>query len=272
VEFDGPSVVRSPTGLVAFGLAPDADGGRRPVVVKVADARADEGLAWAALRHFDGRGAVRLLAHADGASLLERAVPGRLLSELVRDGRDDEATAILCDIAAALHRPAVPAAGIGFPTVADWGRGFDRYRRWGDAAVPPALVDRAAAVFEELAASQEAPRLLHGDLHHFNVLHDAGRGWLAIDPKGVIGEPAYEFGALLRNPWGDGFDRTACAAPGVVDRRSRLIAKRLGLDRRRVLAWGYAQAVLSAVWSQEDGEAPDHALAVAEAISRTGPT
>ena len=240
-------------------------------MVKVADERADENLAWAALRHFDGRGAVRLLAYADGASLLERAVPGRRLSDLIRDGRDDEATVILCDVTAALHRPDVPAADVGFRTVVDWGQGFDRYRRSGDAAVPLWLVDRAAAVFDEMAASQEAPRLLHGDLHHFNVLLDAERGWVAIDPKGVIGEPAYEFGAALRNPWGDGFDRAVCASPAVADRRSRIIAERLGVDQRRVLAWGFAQAVLSAVWSREDGEAPDHALAVANAISRTLP-
>lgn len=262
----------SPRGCVAFGrTAGDAGGagGMRAVAVKVAAAGSDEGLAWAALRHFAGAGSVRLLDHAEGASLLERAVPGRPLSALVRADGDDEATVILGAVAAALHRADAPPPDVGFPTVADWGRAFGRYRRSGDAAVPPALVDRAAALFDELVASQDAPRLLHGDLHHDNVLFDAGRGWLAIDPKGVLGEPAYEFGALFRNPWDEGIAPAFCASPPIVDRRSRIIVERFGLDRRRLLAWGFAQAVLSAVWSREDGEAPDHALAVADAIRAT---
>lgn len=268
VAMDG-APVRSPSGCIAFGRMTGTAGEVRAVVVKVAGAGSDEGLAWAALRHFGGEGSVRLLDVADDASLLERVVPGWLLADRLRAGGDDQATTILCDVAAALHRHDAPPEDAGFPAVEDWGRGFARYRQSGDAALPQVLVERAAAVFDEMAASQEPPRLLHGDLHHFNVLLDVDRGWLAIDPKGVVGELAYEFGPLLRNPWGHGFDQQACAAPAVVDRRTRLIAERVGLDRRRLLAWGFAQAVLSAVWSREDGEAPDHALAVADTIWAT---
>jgi streptomycin 6-kinase len=124
-------------------------------------------------------------------------------------------------------------------------------------------VDRAGALFAELAASQGERRLLHGDLHHGNVLWDDRRGWLAIDPKGVVGEPAYEFGAALRNP---DAAPTLVASPAVARRRSHIIADRLGLDRRRVLAWGFAQAVLAAVWAREGGDAPDWALAAALAL------
>lgn len=271
VAVDGEPV-RSPSGCLTFGRIAGAVGDVRDVVVKVTGAGSDEGLAWAALRHFAGKGSVRLLDVEEGASLLERVVPGQLLVDHLRVRGDDEATAILCDVAAALHRLDAPSPGAGFPTVEDWGGGFARYRRSGDTALPAAVVARAADIFDEMAASQEVRRLLHGDLHHFNVLLAADRGWLAIDPEGVLGEPAFEFGAALRNPWGNGFGRSVCAAPAVVDRRTRLIAERLGLDRRRLLAWGFAQAVLSAVWSREDGEAPDHALAVAAAISATSTT
>jgi streptomycin 6-kinase len=255
-------------GCVALAHRPRGDGTPEPVVVKVVDDREDEARAWVALRHFAGRGAVRLLAHADGASLLERALPGQALVALTSAGRDDEATAILCDVAAALHAPRLDddLLAHGFPTVADWGRGFDRWLAAGAPLLPRALVDRAAALYAELAASQDAPRLLHGDLHHFNVLRDDARGWLAVDPKGVIGERAHEPGAMLRNPVGAAFDRALTASTAVAARRAAIAAERLALDRRRVLAWGFAQAVLSAVWSWEDGESPDHALAVAEAI------
>src|SRR5689334_540610 len=70
----------SPRGCVAFAHRTRAGGAREAVVVKVVDDRSDEGRAWVALRHFAGRGSVRLLAHADGASLLERARPGHALA------------------------------------------------------------------------------------------------------------------------------------------------------------------------------------------------
>ena len=257
--------MHSPNGCVAYARRQTGE----PVVVKVTAPRSDERRGWAALRHWDGRASVRLLDHADGVALIERALPGRPLSELVLAGRDDEATAQLCAVAAALHRLPPPAAAPGvpsFPSVADWGRGLERYRRSGAAVLPRALVDRAAHVFAELAASQAEPRLLHGDLHHFNILLDDARGWLAVDSKGLLGEPAYEFGAALRNPAGAGYDPALYATPTVVERRSHIIAEQLGLDRRRLLAWAFAQAVLSAVWSWEDGEPPRDALIVARAI------
>lgn len=265
VRRDGDPLV-TPRSCVAFGRVADETGDARDVVVKVACTGSDEDLAWAALHHFGGRGCVRLLDHADDAILLERASPGRPLVDLVRAGRDDEATATLCDVATALHAREPPAGAPAFPSAADWGGGFDRYRRTRHAALPAALVDRAEGYFREMVTSQATSRLLHGDLHHENVLLDARRGWLAIDPKGVLAEPAYEFGALLRNPWGNGVDPALCASPTVADRRSWIVAERSGLDRRRVLAWGFAQAVLSAIWSHEDGHAPDHALAVAAGL------
>jgi len=81
------------------------------------------------------------------------------------------------------------------------------------------------------------------------VLHDAARGWVAIDPKGVLGEPEYEAGALLRNPG----EPERYASPEIVERRVRCCEARLGLDAGRMVAWGFAQAVLSAIWGVEDG-------------------
>jgi streptomycin 6-kinase len=257
--------MQSPTGCVAF--AHRTTNGQ-PVVVKVADPGSGEMLGVAALRHYQAKGSVAVLDHIDGAALLERACPGWPLSELVLAGRDDEATGHLCAVAAALHNPALPAetSGMVFPRVEDWGSGFARYRRSGDGSLPAALVERAGALFAELAASQDSRRLLHGDLHHDNILWDERRGWLAIDPKGVLGEAAYEFGAALRNP---ASAPTLVASPAVADRRSHIIAERLGLDRWRVVAWAFAQAVLAAVWAWEDGQQAEWALAAAAALRPT---
>lgn len=244
----------SPTALVAFG---DSDG--RAVVVKLARGD-DERRAAAALCHYAGHGAVRLLAAREGALLLERAVPGVPLSARVHDGCDDDATVILCDVIAALHRPAPPQEG--FPGVAAWGSALDAEPS-ADRRLPTAMLARARGLQRDLASSQPGERLLHGDLHHDNVVLDAARGWLAIDPKGVIGESAYEVGAALRNPAGD---PRWFAVPSILDRRARTFAERLGLDLERIFAWGYAQAVLAAVWAIEDGADPAAGLATAAAL------
>jgi streptomycin 6-kinase len=111
-------------------------------------------------------------------------------------------------------------------------------------------VDQAEARFAELTITMSEPVLLHGDLHHQNILSASRQPWLAIDPKGVIGEPAYEAGALLRNPMPHllHMDR-----PGqVLARRIEQLSDQLELDRMRVRDWALAQAVLAAWWALED--------------------
>ncbi|NJN15333.1 MAG: phosphotransferase [Oscillochloris sp.] len=204
----------------------------------------------AALTLYGGNGAVKLLA-ADGqggALLLERLLPGTPLRDL---GDDDAATVIAADVMQRL-RPAPPPLH-SFPSVTDWFNGLTRLRAEFDGGYgpfPAQMVARAEALYSELTASAADPIVLHGDLHHTNILRSERDGWLAIDPKGVIGEPAYEVGALLRNPlslpeWPDLRRR--------LDRRADILCERLGLERRRVLGWAAAQMVLSAWWSYEDG-------------------
>ena len=85
----------------------------------------------------------------------------------------------------------------------DWFKGFKRLRaryQGGTGPLDPGLVQRAEAASQEFFAEAYVPTLIHGDLHHFNIL-SSERSWLAIDPKGVIGPAAYEVGPLLTNPW-----------------------------------------------------------------------
>ena len=124
------------------------------------------------------------------------------------------------------------------------------------------MLDRAEGLYAELSASQGPRVLLHGDLHHYNILEDARRGWLAIDPKGVLGERAFEAGAMLRNPLGE---MRQFADAAIISRRTAILTELLGLDRQRILGWAFSQAVLSALWSIEDGGEPDQGLAMARA-------
>ena len=220
----------------------------------------------AALRYYDGRGIVRLLeADPDqGAQLLERLRPGTLLVSL---DDDEQATAIAAQVMRKLWRPAPPAPV--FPTVARWAEGMGRLRACFGGATGPfprTLVEQAESLFAELLGSMAAPVLLHGDLHHENILAAQREPWLALDPKGVIGEPAYEVGALLRNP----LPRLlVMPQPGRVQaRRVDQLAEALGFDRERIRGWGLAQAVLSAWWSYEDGDSDWRpAIACAELLA-----
>lgn len=203
-----------------------------------------------ALRVFAGHGAVRLLEveMTDRALLLERLEPGTPLS-MVTD--DAEAMSAAAAVQRQLWRP-VPNQH-PFPSVADWAGGFQRLRQrfdGGTGPLPVPLVQRAEQLFAELLDSMAEPVVLHGDLHHGNVLAACRERWLAIDPKGVIGEPAYETGALLRNPLPE-----LLAEPQprrLLARRADQLADELGFDRKRVLDWAVAQAVLSACWTLED--------------------
>src|SRR5207244_12927321 len=115
----------------------------------------------------------------------------------------------------------------------------------------------------DLLASMSEPALLHGDLHYGNILADGPHSWRAIDPKGLVGEPAYEVGAVLLNEIPAG----AAAAP-ILARRVDQLAEALGFDRARPRGWGLAQAVLSAWWSFEDhGHGWEPAITCAELLA-----
>jgi streptomycin 6-kinase len=208
-----------------------------------------------ALRCYDGRNCVRLLAadEVQGLALLERLIPGTTLTGLADEAHDEQATSIAAAVMRGLWRPAPPDHG--FPRIEDWLEGLHRLRQHFDGGVGPfplALVEEAESLTADLLASAAAPVLLHGDLHHDNILAAQRQPWLAIDPKGIVGEPAYEVGAMLRNLWPD---QHTISNPGrLLTRRVYQLSEELDLDRARVRGWAVAQAVLSAWWSIEDNE------------------
>lgn len=203
-----------------------------------------------ALGLWEGHGIAELLdCDPDrGVMLLERLEPGLPLATVEAD---EEATRIFTRVARQLWRPA-PAVH-HFETPQTWARGLGRLRRrfgGGTGPLPDRLVETAEALYAGLLSSAAEPVLLHGDLHHWNILSAQRQPWLAIDPKGIVGEPCYEVGAWLRNPLPGLFDWPDL--PRVFARRVEILVSELGFDRERVVGWGLAQAVLSAWWSIED--------------------
>jgi streptomycin 6-kinase len=211
----------------------------------------------ATLGAYAGRGAVRLLAHdpARGAHLLERAEPGTPASSLVPHD-DAAALAALLSVRRELHAAPVPSDGV-VPDVSRLGRSFDRYLRTypGDGPLPRRFVATAARLLDELCASAPARVVLHGDLHHDNVLraddHAGRERWLAIDPHGWVGDPGYDLGTILFNPLEVPDAAVLDLLPG---RLERIVADG-GQPRERAVAWCFVKAVLSDVWTTEgDGE------------------
>jgi len=244
-----------------------ADG--QPAVLKLGPppvpgvAPSDYGHEFPALRAAAGHGMVTLLEYDQdgGAALLARIRPGTPLTELVLSGRDEQATAIAVAVMRRIH--AVPAGAHPFPTLSAWG---GAYQRGCPPGIPYDVFDRGARLYRELLADAAPAVLLHGDLHHDNILRgptcssESGEsdGWWAIDPKGVLGEPAYEAAALLRNPYPGLLHLDDPAR--VVRRRVDQLAEGLDVPRERIRAWGYAQTVLAAVWDAEDGHQPGDTL------------
>lgn len=219
-----------------------------------------------ALTQYDGHGAVRLLAYdaVRGALLLERAVPGTMARAVVPE-RDLVATAAIITVMRQLHTAPLPPAGLPDLVERDRPSFAEHLRHYpGDTPFPRRLVERAAGLLEELSASATDRVVLHGDLHHDNVLRAKREPWLAIDPHGVVGDPGCEVGAMLYNP---DPERRDPALVSLVPARVEQLADGLGMPEDRVVAWGFVQAVLSEVWTAEEEGAPiTRALDVALAL------
>jgi streptomycin 6-kinase len=196
----------------------------------------------AALRLWDGDGAVRLLAHDESrlALLIERCVPGNPLSEVA----PEQALTALVGLLPRLWRPAGEPFAAGSDQARYWAE--ELAPRWEQAGRPceRRLVDAATGTLRELAGSQGEQLLLNQDLHVNNVLRARREPWLVIDPKPLVGERELAVAALVRD-FGLGHGRAE-----VQHRLDRLTAE-LGADRERSRGWSFAYAV---VWAFLDEE------------------
>jgi streptomycin 6-kinase len=249
LEADGAPFV---TGYSRSLLAPVRQGGRAAMLKIAADADEQRGalqMVWWA-----GEGAAPVLAHDGEALLLVRLEGPRSLAEMARSGDDDAATRILCSVADRLHAPRSGGPPEGLVPLERWFRALAPA-----AAAHEGLFAAAHRTAEALFARPAEPWVLHGDLHHANVLDGADLGWRAIDPKGLIGARAYDYANILCNPEGP-----TATSPGRLVRQAAVIAEAARLPRREVLAWTHAHAGLSAAWCLQDGFDPTAALQIAE--------
>ena len=206
--------------------------------------------------------------------LLERLVPGEMLVT-VKD--DEEATRIAAQVMKKIWRP-VKSSGLPlvqervpalpkFIQLTDWFDGLKKLRlmfNGGTGPLDERIVERVERWVSDAFAENYSPVLLHGDFHHYNIL-SSERGWLIIDPKGVIGPAGYEVGPLLMNPWGDLLNGTNYRL--LTKRRIDILHEHLGFERERIHEWGLAHAVLSAWWSIGDNIEDEYSIRFAEMMA-----
>jgi streptomycin 6-kinase len=243
---DGPPLVTHSSHLLPVRQA------GVPAMLKVAT-EAEEKFGGLLMAWWDGQGAARVLARHGDALLLERAMGGRSLSDYARNGRDDEATRIICATIATLHAPRSGALPDLIP-LPIWFQELEPA-----AARHGSILEASAAAARELLAAPREIGVLHGDIHHDNILDFEQRGWLAIDPKRLVGERGFDYANLFCNP-----EHETALAARQFHHRLAIVTEMSGIERRRLLQWILAWAGLSAVWFLGDGVTPETDFAVAE--------
>jgi streptomycin 6-kinase len=200
---------------------------------------------------YNGKKMVQLLKADPGAGvlLLERIRPGTPLTEVQQED-DKKATTIMAELIRDMSA-LVPKEN-NFPTLTQW---FETFQRIRNEKIPSEfipLIEKAEEIVSELEKSKSAEKLLHGDLHFENVLLDEKKGWIAIDPKGVIGDPVYETARLLHNP--NSMLVKAKNPQEIVEKRIEILSSILKWDKERIAKWGYVDCVLASCWSIEDNQ------------------
>jgi streptomycin 6-kinase len=240
-------------------LAPVRTADGESAMLKIAGHQEEENggrlMAWWA-----GVGAARVLAIEGPAILLERLSGGASLAAMARAGEDAAATRIICDTAMRLHAPRAEPPPATLVPLTTWHRSLA-----AAAGAQGGPFAEAWTIAERLLAEQRDVVVLHGDLHHENILDGGPRGWLAIDPKGMIGERGFDYANLFRNP-----DADMALRPGRLGGQAAVVAAAAGLEPARLLAWVYTYAVLGAAWSlegdfEDDVDAGLKIAAIAEA-------
>ena len=246
-----------PFSNLSYHFVASAQMGGREVVLKLGVPEREFFQEAAALEAFGGKACAELIDQAPdlAAMILERALPGESIESVWSEEKDDEYTSVLAETMKTLWRPAPDA---GFPSLHDWAKALES----GSENIPNSLLHRAYRMVLEFEQSASQAVLLHGDLHHGNVLR-SGSGWKVIDPKGVVGDPSFEVYALLRNPVGASADFTLRRW----ERRLEIVAAITGLEKSRLLLGAFCGTMISCCWSvEESGEAPAADLELAQRL------
>lgn len=213
----------------------------KPAVLKIA-MEEEERLGGLLMTWWNGDGAAMVLNYDTEALLLERAVGKASLMDIVKTD-DDEASRVICGVIAKLHAPKPQPLPDLIPLTTWFKELAPAAQQYGG------ILTESVRYADELLNDQHDIVPLHGDIHYDNILDSGNRGWIAIDPKRLIGERTFDYTNLFCNP-----DIEIAGAPGRLSRQLQVVSKEANLDPQRLLKWIIAWAGLSAAWFLGDGE------------------
>lgn len=207
-------------------------------------------LEYEVLHFYDGNGSIKVLNKdiVNGVLLLEMAEPGTRVRDISPDNKQ---ILFASEVIKKMQRPVPDTTSALFPTILDWARIFDRHKQTfsSESPIPPWMFEKAEHIFKEYPKDKKEIAVLHGDLHSDNILLSQ-RGWVCIDPKGLVGEREFELGAFLRNPYYD--YPKGSNYKKLETNRILQFSEELGFDKKRILDWSFACAVISLLWFLED--------------------
>ncbi len=200
---------------------------------------------------------VKVLVIDDGVLIIERAIPGLSLKDYFPK-RDHEAVNILSSVIKELHS-AQGYEDHDFYRIEDLVKTLDK-----EIPIPKKFLSKARFLRDKLLGSVRDSVLLHGDLHHDNILK-SGDDWVIIDPKGFIGDPVFEICAFLSNPIPELLDSKK--PNEIINQRILLCAESLGFSEQRIRDWHYVHSVLCWAWQLEDHLNPHHFIRLLNTIT-----
>lgn len=203
--------------------------------------------------YWAGNGAVKVLQHTSDALLMERATGIRSLGKMALDGKDAEASKIICAVAAKLHT-ATFLPTLQLIPLSIWFKSLST-----SSTQLGGIFSQCADIANILLTDPINEVVLHGDIHHGNILDMDGKDWLAIDPKALYGERGFDFANIFCNP-----DMTVAIQPGRLSKQIAVVSAAAGLDSRRLLQWIIAWSGLSASWMLEERKPIDKQLRLIE--------
>ena len=212
------------------------------------------------LKNGQGRGAVNLFCHDEQALLMEY-LPGENLYQYSKMGNEAEASRVFCEIIKKIHSVKEIKDRAKLKDYTSLFEIFGRVQFSDDVS---SLVSQGKYIAEKLVSSQTEEVLLHGDLHRENVASRANGEFVCFDPKGLYGDPAYELGTTLKNPW----DYPQISQDLVIfQERAKYFSKELKLPVERIIGFAFVHLCLSIAWAIEDNDLYDHQLKLAQQVA-----
>ena len=230
-----------------------------PVVLKISCDKQLIQDEYKALKHFNGQGSIRALdIHSElNALLLEQAVPGYLLKEHHPEKIADTIH-IYSNVVKALANQ--PLSDNNYTHVSQWCKAIDRIT---DSKIEKHFSDKAKKLKSELLSTTQPEYLCHGDLHLENIIKQK-ENWFAIDPKGIVGEMAFEAAAFDLVSKHELQDESN--VPSLMLDRITKLSTALDINFDRLLSWIFLRILISAQWFIEDNGDPSQMLVLAKYI------